>query len=75
MPDPRVPERLAYRCLKLAQQAEREVVAVYDLIDETLVRVPALEAQLVRAHRELVKLRQCSKLPALLRGSGSPGKG
>lgn len=63
-----LPEKLALMCARVAEHAEAEVVGVYDAIDETRCRVPRLEAQLLRAHRELVKLRECSKLPALFSG-------
>lgn len=62
-------ERLALRCVRFAEQAEREVAAVYDDIDMTHCRVPRLEAHLLRVHCELAELRRCARLPALLEGS------
>lgn len=58
-------EKIAVLCLRVAEQAERELVLVYDMIDETQCRVPQLEATLLRVHQELVKLRQCATVAAI----------
>lgn len=60
-------EKIAVMCLRVAEQAERELVEVYQVIDDTQCRVPQLEATLLRVHQELVKLRQRATVAAICR--------
>jgi len=60
-------EKIASSCVRVAEEAERELVEVYELMDETLCRVPQLEAQLLRVHQELVKLRHRATVAAICR--------